>query len=243
MAIGQQASFPGGLELTVLHRQGYGKIQAQLTWSGRLDDIFQAYGHMPLPPYIRREDEPKDRDRYQTVYAAQDQPGSVAAPTAGLHFSTEILSALKEKGVDWVELTLHVGYGTFSPVRCQDIRQHEMHPEYVELGAEAAACITRAQIEGRPIVALGTTSVRALEGIALECGQIQPFAGWIDIFIYPGFPFRVVDHLLTNFHLPGSSLILMASALAGRKTLLAVYKQAVAQGYRFFSYGDAMLIL
>ena len=243
LAVGQKADFPGGIELTVIEREEFGRVQVRLCWSGDMAEVFQAYGHMPLPPYIQREDDATDHGRYQTVYADSAKTGSVAAPTAGLHFTDDVLHALRDKGIQWAEVTLYVGYGTFSPLRCRDIREHHMHPEYIELDAANAETISRALAEGRPVVAVGTTTVRTLESIAHHCGRIQPFAGWTDIFIYPGFSFRVVDHLLTNFHLPGSSLILMVAAFAGRRLVLEAYEEAVDEGYRFFSYGDAMFIV
>lgn len=242
LGVGQKATFPGGIELTVIHREDFGRVRARLCWSGGLAELFQTYGHMPLPPYITREDGAQDHGRYQTVYADTTKTGSVAAPTAGLHFTEEMLQALRDKGIQWAEVTLYVGYGTFSPIRCRDIREHHMHPEYIEIDQKNARRIAQAQADGRAVVAVGTTAVRTLESVAQSCGSIQPFAGWTDLFIYPGFSFRVVDHLLTNFHLPGSSLILMVAALTGRSLLLETYREAVASGYRFFSYGDAMFI-
>ena len=166
----------------------------------------------------------------------------VAAPTAGLHFTDELRETLRRRGFQWAEVTLYVGYGTFSPVRCEDIRNHQMHREYVELPEETANAIAEAKARHRPVIAVGTTSVRTLEGVAQVCGRAQPFAGWTDIFLYPGRPFRVVDGIITNFHLPESSLLMLVSAFAGRKRILEAYQEAVKEGYRFFSYGDAMLI-
>ena len=166
----------------------------------------------------------------------------VAAPTAGLHFTDELRETLRQRGFQWAEVTLYVGYGTFSPVRCEDIRNHQMHREYVELPEETANAIAEAKAQHRPVIAVGTTSVRTLEGVAQVCGRAQPFAGWTDIFLYPGRPFRVVDGIITNFHLPESSLLMLVSAFAGRKRILEAYQEAVKEGYRFFSYGDAMLI-
>lgn len=230
------------LELTVVERGDFGRCTVRLRWSGDLAGHFLDQGHIPLPPYIRREDRQDDRDRYQTVYSRQDKLGSVAAPTAGLHFTPEIMDRLASRGVHTVEVTLYVGYGTFSPVRSEDIRDHVMHAEYAEVPEETATAIARAKAEGRPIIAVGTTTTRTLESMFQRLGEIAPFTGWTDIFIRPGYTFAVVDQLLTNFHLPQSSLVIMVSALAGRRSILDAYRHAVNQGYRFFSYGDAMLI-
>ena len=176
------------------------------------------------------------------VYARDDKTGSVAAPTAGLHFTPALRERLAARGFEWAEVTLYVGYGTFSPVRSEDIRGHRMHREYVEVPEATAEAVARAKAQGRPVLAVGTTSVRTLEGVAELCGRVQPYTGWTDIFLYPGRSFRVVDAMLTNFHLPESSLLMLVSAFAGRERMLAAYAEAVARGYRFFSYGDAMLI-
>ena len=205
-------------------------------------EAFAATGHIPLPPYIKRSDAEEDFSRYQTIYAREEKTGSVAAPTAGLHFTDELRETLRRRGFQWAEVTLYVGYGTFSPVRCEDIRNHQMHREYVELPEETADAIAEAKARHRPVIAVGTTSVRTLEGVAQVCGRAKPFAGWTDIFLYPGRPFRVVDGIITNFHLPESSLLMLVSAFAGRKRILEAYQEAVKEGYRFFSYGDAMLI-
>jgi S-adenosylmethionine:tRNA ribosyltransferase-isomerase len=220
----------------------FGKVQVTLEWEGDLGALFRRYGVMPLPPYIRREADQEDAARYQTVYASEAAVGSVAAPTAGLHFTPELRSALLADGRDWVELALYVGYGTFSPVRCQDIREHRMHAEYVTISESAAQKVLDAKRQGRPLVAVGTTSLRALEGVAALKGAVEPFAGWLNPFVFPGFEFRVVDQLITNFHLPGSTLLMLVSALAGRERVLNAYRTAVEQGFRFFSSGDAMLI-
>ncbi|MDO5483751.1 MAG: tRNA preQ1(34) S-adenosylmethionine ribosyltransferase-isomerase QueA [Desulfovibrionaceae bacterium] len=239
---GESIAF-GPISITVLASGPFGQRRVRLHWQGDLAAAFAATGHMPLPPYIKRPDSTSDANRYQTVYARKDKTGSVAAPTAGLHFTPEMRERLKADGFSWAEVTLYVGYGTFSPVRCQDIRQHQMHSEYVEISADTARAVERARAEKRPIVAVGTTSARALEGVAQQCGQVQPFAGWTDIFLYPGRAVRVIDGLLTNFHLPGSSLLMLVSAFAGRERILTAYAEAVERGYRFFSYGDAMLII
>lgn len=239
---GETLRFGAGIRVTVLESGPFGRRRARLSWSGDLAGAFAAAGRLPLPPYIRRPDGDGDAGRYQTVYAREDKTGSVAAPTAGLHFTGELRRRLREAGFGWAEVTLYVGYGTFSPVRCEDIRRHVMHREYVEVGEEAAGAVARARAEGRPVVAVGTTSARTLEGVALNLGEVRPFAGWTDIFLYPGRPFRVIDGLLTNFHLPGSSLLMLVSAFAGRGRVLDAYREAVREGYRFFSYGDAMLL-
>ncbi len=201
--------------------------------------VMTSIGHMPLPPYIERVDESSDRERYQTVYA--DREGAVAAPTAGLHFDENYLQRCREKGIELGFVTLHVGAGTFKPVRVDDIREHRMHAEYVEVDAALCAQVQATKARGGRVVAIGTTSVRALESAAAS-GSLEPLQGDTRIFIYPGYTFRVVDMLLTNFHLPESTLIMLVSAFAGRERVLAAYRQAVALGYRFFSYGDAMLL-
>lgn len=205
-----------------------------------LDTALEMMGHIPLPPYIQREDTPGDRQDYQTVYAAQK--GAVAAPTAGLHFTRGLLDALRRKGVCLAFITLHVGYGTFVPVRVADIRGHRMHSEWFALPEETARLINGAKADGRRVVAVGTTCVRTLEFCAKGTDRLRARSGACDLFIYPGFAFNIVDAILTNFHLPKSTLIMLVSAFAGRENILKAYAEAVGQGYRFFSYGDAMLI-
>jgi S-adenosylmethionine:tRNA ribosyltransferase-isomerase len=197
-------------------------------------------GRTPLPPYIKREPRLPDIERYQTVYASQE--GAVAAPTAGLHFTGKLLGQLADRGVETAEVTLHVGPGTFQPVRVDCIAEHKMHPERYEISAEAAGKINRAKEEGRRIVAVGTTSVRTIETAARDAGRVEPGSGSSGLFIYPGFTFRVVDALITNFHLPKSTLLMLVSAFAGRDNILNAYRTAVAERYRFYSYGDAMFI-
>jgi S-adenosylmethionine:tRNA ribosyltransferase-isomerase len=204
------------------------------------DEALERFGHAPLPPYIRREDAPSDRERYQTVYARE--PGSVAAPTAGLHFTEVLLSRLAARGVERVEIVLHVGPGTFRPVEVDDVRHHRVDPERVLIPDETAGAVERARAEGRRVVAVGTTVTRALESALDAQGRLQAGERETDLVIVPGHRFRVVSALVTNFHLPGSSLLLLASAFAGRERLLAAYREAVAERYRFYSYGDAMLI-
>jgi S-adenosylmethionine:tRNA ribosyltransferase-isomerase len=205
-----------------------------------LDRTLAAVGHVPLPPYIHREDAPNDRRNYQTVYAEHE--GAIAAPTAGLHFTRELLQRLTRKGVMVVHLTLHVGYGTFVPVRVKDIREHRMHAEWFTLSEEASRIINGARAAGRRVVAVGTTSVRTLEYCADEKGRIVPGSGMCDLFIYPGYTFNVVDAMITNFHLPQSTLLMLVAAFAGRENILLAYAEAVRREYRFYSYGDAMLI-
>jgi S-adenosylmethionine:tRNA ribosyltransferase-isomerase len=209
--------------------------------SGRWIEVFEALGDMPLPPYIRRErTSAADRERYQTVFA--DQAGAVAAPTAGLHFTPEILEALRGRGAEIAHLTLHVGLGTFLPVRADDIRDHGMHAEAWRIPPATAAAVNQARAGGRPVLAVGTTVVRTLEAAAGADGRLHAGEGDTDIFIHPGYRLRVVDQLLTNFHLPGSTLIMLVAALCGRERILDAYTEAVREGYRFYSYGDCMLI-
>lgn len=202
-------------------------------------DILDKIGHVPLPPYIQRNDETIDRERYQTVYARKS--GAVAAPTAGLHFSEDIMGQLIKKDINMAFLTLHVGAGTFQPVRSEHIEDHRMHSEYMEVSAEVCNMINRTKAKGGRVIAVGTTSVRSLETAALA-GELQPYSGETDIFITPGFNFRVVDALITNFHLPESTLLMLVCAFAGRENILHAYEHAIEQKYRFYSYGDAMLI-
>jgi len=202
-------------------------------------EIMESIGHMPLPPYISREDTVEDFSRYQTVYA--DNPGAVAAPTAGLHFDEDLLAQLKNKGVDSAFVTLHVGAGTFQPVRCERIEDHDMHFEYLVVPQETVEQCRQTRDNGGRIIAVGTTTVRSLE-TASRNGQLQNYAGETDIFIYPGYQFKSIDALITNFHLPESTLLMLISAFAGKDQMMACYAEAVAREYRFFSYGDAMFI-
>jgi S-adenosylmethionine:tRNA ribosyltransferase-isomerase len=207
-----------------------------------IDDAWlDANGHLPLPPYIRREDGQMDGDRYQTVYAST--PGSVAAPTAGLHFTDDILSALDARGIERLEVTLHVGLGTFLPVRAERIEDHVMHEETYSVSPDVAERVTRAKREGRPVLAVGTTSIRTLESAWDDArGELRAGEGATGIFIYPGYRFKVVDRVFTNFHTPESTLLMLVSAFAGKENILAAYRHAIAERYRFFSYGDSMLI-
>jgi S-adenosylmethionine:tRNA ribosyltransferase-isomerase len=231
----------GGLEVELLADEGKGVVLARfpVDHDEALPALLEQVGEVPLPPYLRREAGPDDLARYQTVYARA--PGAVAAPTAGLHFTPALLAEVEARGHDLARVTLHVGPGTFRPVEVDDIRDHEMHGERYEISAEAAARINAARAEGRPILAVGTTSVRTLEAAARD-GRVQAGQGVARLFIYPGFRLQIVDHLLTNFHLPGSTLIMMVAAITGREPLLAAYREAVTEGYRFYSYGDAMLV-
>ncbi len=239
----QYVNFSKDLYLQVLEKKGYGQVNANLCWRGNLFQLLQNLGNMPLPPYIKRKECEEDKEKYQTIYAKDNDVGSVAAPTAGLHFTQDIFDRLREKNIDFAEISLYIGYDTFTPIRTQDIREHSMHAEYFEIPEKAAGKIKTAREKKANILAVGTTTVRALEGMLQTNEQISAFSGWTDIFIYPGYKFKLVDHILTNFHLPRSSLLIMISAFAGRKRTLQAYEQAVQQGYNFFSYGDAMLIL
>ncbi|MCB1922886.1 MAG: tRNA preQ1(34) S-adenosylmethionine ribosyltransferase-isomerase QueA [Gammaproteobacteria bacterium] len=205
--------------------------------SGTFAGLMQHHGHMPLPPYIRRDDDDTDGERYQTVYA--DRPGAVAAPTAGLHFDETMLDALARAGIASTRVTLHVGAGTFQPVRVQNLDEHRMHSEWLEVGAAAVQAVHEARDRGGRVIAVGTTSVRSLESAAAD-GELRPFRGDTRLFIRPGYRFRVVDALLTNFHLPESTLLMLVCAFAGYQRTMAAYRHAVERGYRFFSYGDAM---
>lgn len=215
-----------------------GNRVVRFIYDGIFEEILDKLGQMPLPPYIKEKLE--DKNRYQTVYAKND--GSAAAPTAGLHFTNELLGKLKEKGVNIATLTLHVGLGTFRPVKVDDILEHKMHSEYYNLEQAQADIINNTKRNGGRIIAVGTTSSRTLESIADENGYVTAKSGWTDIFIYPGYKFKVVDNLITNFHLPESTLIMLVSALAGRENVLKAYEEAVKEKYRFFSFGDAMFI-
>ena len=208
-------------------------------YEGIFEEILDRLGEMPLPPYITHQME--DKNRYQTVYAKYD--GSAAAPTAGLHFTEELLQRIRKKGIRIAEITLHVGLGTFRPVKVEDVQNHHMHTEYYQISAEATAIINATKENGGRVISVGTTSTRTIESVADETGHVTAGSGWTDIFIYPGYRFRTIDALITNFHLPESTLIMLVSALADRKTVLAAYQTAVNERYRFFSFGDAMMIV
>ncbi len=208
-------------------------------YEGIFEEILDQLGQMPLPPYITHE--LKDKNRYQTVYAKHE--GSAAAPTAGLHFTKELLEQLHEAGIKTAEVTLHVGLGTFRPVKVENVLEHHMHSEFYMINEEAAKTINETRAEGGRIICVGTTSCRTLESAAAEDGSIQACSGWTEIFIYPGYRFKIMDGLITNFHLPKSTLLMLVSAFAGREHMLAAYEEAVKERYRFFSFGDAMIIL
>ena len=264
---GEQVRFSDAFFLELRERGEFGRCKAVLYWQGDLATHLQTLGSLPLPPYIRREaGSPasgiwgSDGERYQTTYSREDKAGSVAAPTAGLHFTPELRQALESSGRAWAEVTLYVGYGTFSPVRTSDIREHTMHAEYAEIPEATVEAVNKAKTEGRAIIAVGTTSARTLEGMYrhLHPETVAPtpapasagnplfplgdHAAWLDTFLYPGAPFHVIDGLITNFHLPGSSLLMLVSAFMGRQRILNAYNHAITSQYRFFSYGDAMLI-
>ena len=240
---GESYVFGGELTVTVVEKGEFGQCDVQCRWQGSLADIFARHGALPLPPYMHRQAQSHDSESYQTVFSRADRLGSVAAPTAGLHFTRQMRQQLAAQGFGWAEATLYVGYGTFSPVRVEDVREHRMHPEYVELDAESVQQIVAAKQQGRPVIAVGTTSVRLLEGIAaLHGGNVMPYKGWVNMFIRPGFKFQVVDGLITNFHLPQSTLLMLVSAMANRQRVLDLYRLAVHNQYAFFSYGDAMFI-
>ena len=240
MKIGAKVSFGGGL-LTgeVIDVVEEGNRLIQFSYAGIFEEILDQLGQMPLPPYITHQ--LKDRDRYNTVYAAHE--GSAAAPTAGLHFTPELLAEIRKKGIDIAAVTLHVGLGTFRPVKVEDVNDHHMHSEFYQIDEEAAEKINRAHDGGGRVICVGTTSCRTIESAADENGHLKACSGWTEIFIYPGYQFKVLDGLITNFHLPESTLIMLVSALAGREHVLAAYEEAVKERYRFFSFGDAMLLI
>jgi S-adenosylmethionine:tRNA ribosyltransferase-isomerase len=242
IGVGERLFFGDGGELQaeVMARGSFGERRIRFAPASDFMGLIENLGHVPLPPYITRCDRPADRERYQTIYARER--GSVAAPTAGLHFTPEILSRLRERGIETTEITLHVGLGTFQPVREDVVERHKLHKEHFSISEQAAASINAALESHRRIVAIGTTSVRTLEHAARETGRVQAGPGEADIFIYPGFQFRVVGALLTNFHLPQSTLLMLVSAFAGREFVLNAYRHAVEQKYRFYSYGDCMFV-
>jgi S-adenosylmethionine:tRNA ribosyltransferase-isomerase len=243
--VGERIVFgEGELEAQVEGRGDYGLRVLRFISKGGFDETLARLGHIPLPPYIKREDEPLDRERYQTVYARQGS--AVAAPTAGLHFTPEILGRLRERGIEIVEITLDVGLGTFEPVRTERLEDHKIHQESYEIPETTVAAIEQARRANRPVLAVGTTVVRALEDAAEKSAgrgsAIAPGRAEAEIFLYPGKPIRIVNQMLTNFHLPQSSLLALVSAFAGRENVLRAYRHAVESSYRFYSYGDAMLI-
>jgi S-adenosylmethionine:tRNA ribosyltransferase-isomerase len=243
---GARVVFEGGdlrLHGEVLARHFHGRRTIHL-WTDDGTPVAQAVeriGHIPLPPYINRPDEPSDRERYQTIYARE--AGSVAAPTAGLHFTTAVLEDLRARGIEEASITLHVGYGTFKPVRVDNVDEHEVDPESYTVNGPAADALTRALNDGRRVIAVGTTTTRALESLPIDPGgRVRAFEGSSRLFIYPGHQFRMVQGLITNFHLPQSSLLMLVAAFTNRERILAAYRDAIEQRYRFYSYGDAMLI-
>lgn len=256
--IGERIVFGEGIEAEVVGRGSFGERELQFSCAGPLEAALERVGHVPLPPYIRRADQPLDRERYQTIFARTG--AAVAAPTAALHFTPALVSRLQERGIELAELTLEIGLGTFQPIHCARIENHRMHRESYQIPAATATAVARARRDRRPVLAVGTTVVRALEDAACRHagrlpatmgtsrgegagdGPIDPGAAEAELFIYPGYRFRVVDQLLTNFHLPRSSLLVMVAAFAGREFLLDAYRHAVDTCYRFYSYGDCMLI-
>lgn len=229
-------------EVTGMHFHGRRTVRLWTDDRTPVRDAIDSLGHMPLPPYIKRSDDAADRERYQTVYARER--GSIAAPTAGLHVTPALLAALAARGIAKLSITLHVGYGTFQPIRVDRVEDHEMEPERYEVSAETAVALSAAKREGRRIVAVGTTSTRTLESLAIGAtGDVQAGAGETALFIHPGHRFQLVSGLITNFHLPRSSLIMLVSAFGGTEHVLSAYREAVAKGYRFYSYGDAMIVL
>ncbi len=228
----------GALRGKVIDIVEEGNRLIEFSYEGIFEEVLDRLGEMPLPPYITHKLE--DKNRYQTVYAKHD--GSAAAPTAGLHFTEELLQKIRSKGIDIAEVTLHVGLGTFRPVKVQTIEEHHMHSEFYMISREAAEKINRAKDSGHRVICVGTTSCRTIESAADETGHLKECSGWTEIFIYPGYRFKVLDALITNFHLPQSTLVMLVSALAGREHILNAYREAVRERYRFFSFGDAMLI-
>ena len=237
--VGAKISFGDGLlvgEVIDIVEEGNRLIKFQ--YEGIFEEVLDQLGQMPLPPYITHHLE--DKNRYQTVYAKHT--GSAAAPTAGLHFTPELLKEIEEKGINIARVTLHVGLGTFRPVKVDNILEHHMHSEFYQIDEEAAQKINTAKDNGKRVICVGTTSCRTIESAADENGRLKPTSGWTEIFIYPGYKFKILDCLITNFHLPESTLIMLVSALAGREHVLSAYEQAVKERYRFFSFGDAMFI-
>ena len=241
IGIGERLLFGDNeLEAEVVGRGTFGERRLRFRSASDFFERVERLGHVPLPPYIGRSDRPEDRERYQTVYARER--GSVAAPTAGLHFTPEILGRIRGRGIEIAEITLHVGLGTFQPVRAERVEDHKMHEERFSISEDAASRINRALEAGRRVLAVGTTTVRTLEFAARESGRVQSGIGEADLFIYPGFRFRVVGALLTNFHVPKSTLLMLVSSFVGRELVLKAYEHAVRERYRFYSYGDCMFI-
>lgn len=238
MKIGTKCIFSDELSLEVIDIKEDGNRIVEFFYDGIFQEILDRLGNMPLPPYIKEK--LKDKERYQTVYSKN--PGSVAAPTAGLHFTKELLKKIEEKGVKLAYITLNVGLGTFRPVKVDDVKNHKMHSEFYQISKETADLINETKKNNKRIISTGTTTTRTLESVYKKNGQIKEDSGWTDIFIYPGFEFKVIDCRITNFHLPKSTLIMLVSALASKETILDAYKDAVDKKYRFFSFGDAMFL-
>jgi S-adenosylmethionine:tRNA ribosyltransferase-isomerase len=242
---GARMEFEGSdvfIEGEILDRHFHGRRTVRLrTDASSVERAVDAIGHVPLPPYIKRQDEPSDRERYQTIYARER--GSIAAPTAGLHFTSSLLGELQTRGIDRVFVTLHVGYGTFQPVRVDNVGEHRMEEEVYDVTSQTAAALSHALAEKRRIIAIGTTTVRTLESLTVRAGVVEPGRGSTKLFIHPGHRFQAVSGLITNFHLPRSSLLMLVAAFAGREQVLAAYEHAIRARYRFYSYGDAMVIL
>jgi S-adenosylmethionine:tRNA ribosyltransferase-isomerase len=244
IGVGERLFFgdPVELEAEVISRGGFGERRIRFVSAADFFGRVERVGHVPLPPYINRADQPADRERYQTVYARAR--GSVAAPTAGLHFTPEILEHIRARGIEIVEVTLHVGLGTFQPVRVEKVEEHRLHPEWYEIPAQTAHTVNLSKQEKRRVVAVGTTTVRTLEHAAQreQSGRVEAGSGEASVFIYPGYRFRIVDALLTNFHLPQSTLLMLVCGLGGKDFVLSAYRHAVESGYRFYSYGDCMFV-
>ena len=242
--IGEELFTQSGLRIVLLEKMSYGKYRVQLIWGihTSLKEICEQYGKIPLPPYIKREDDHIDKERYQSIFANNEHCGSIASATASLHCSDSFIEAMYQHGSNIAYVTLYVGYGTFAPIRVSDIREHTMHEEYITIDQENAQIIQDAKQQGIPIIAIGTTALRVLESVVNVYGHITNCSMMTDLYITPGYNFRCVDALLTNFHLPQSSLLVLISAFASRTGILEAYNEAIKEGYRFFSYGDAMLI-
>lgn len=238
--IGSEFTFGDGrLQAKVLDYTDAGGRIVEFYYEGVFEQILDELGKMPVPPYIKKELE--DKDRYQTVYARK--PGSAAAPTAGFHFTERLLKKIEQKGVKVCYITLHVGLGTFRPVKEEKVEEHKMHQEYFEINEETARIINATKQQGKRVIAVGTTSTRTLETVADENGLVKSLSGWTDLFIYPGYRFKVVDGLITNFHLPESTLLMLVCAFADKELIMSAYKEAIRERYRFYSFGDAMLIV
>lgn len=239
---GTKVIFGGGeFSLIILDKTKFQTRLVQFESEAKLKELLKKYGKTPLPPYIKRESDTKDMERYQTIYAKEE--GSVAAPTAGLHFTESLFASLKSKGIDVVEITLHIGLGTFQPVKVDKVEDHKMHEEYFHISEEVSEKINQTRASGGRIIAVGTTVVRALESSIDDTVKVRPYKGFTNKFIYPGYTIRSIDGLITNFHLPRSTLLMLVSAFAGRDYILEAYNEAIKERYRFYSYGDAMLII